>query len=653
MATWTGVVTNAGKNLFASWINNGTTLNFDAAEGGAGTVPEPAMLAQTALADKKQDISIIGGSRVKDGIKLTIQITPPAEGYTLNQIGIKASIDGGAKVLAALFQLQSGIGIPGIAQNPDFIYKFFGIIAVSNTGTFSLTVDTAALVAQSTLDAAMATKQSLITADGILLGDGEGGITAAIAGVDYGYPLPSGDTDPTTDTAGSVGQHYFNTTTGHEFVCIGKSGDDYVWKRVGATDAADLTYKEQKFEDYLTDLNKSIDSAQSTADDANVAAQAAHDAAADAAADALIAQTTADFATATAGFAQTAADNARQAADNAQTTADEAKELATNAAKADLSNVSNADFAEKAHLAGIIIRTFELDITFEAAFIGETFTVSGGGFTYSGTVPKSLHTAVDVPKPNTTYTVAVDGCSEVVKTAFYFGIYPVDVRTFYPVFAENSWQQIGRAIEHNIVPATWITKNEKDITLSTGEPLTMQIYGPDHDDLVSGGKARFTLGLKNLMAEQRRMNNSNTNAGGITGSAMQSWLQNTVFPALPPDLRAITKPVYKKTSAGSGNAKINTDVMSIFSFSEVEYSGATLTSFAGEGTQYPIFTDNASRIKRLANGAGAADGWWGRSPRGGHSGTGNSTYFSFVQNSGAANTSPASSTYGVCFGVCI
>jgi hypothetical protein len=51
--------------------------------------------------------------------------------------------------------------------------------------------------------------------------------------------------------------------------------------------------------------------------------------------------------------------------------------------------------------------------------------------------------------------------------------------------------------------------------------------------------------------------------------------------------------------------------MSIFLFSEIEIFGTNTESFTGEGTQYPIFTNAASRVKRLSNGTGGASIWWG------------------------------------------
>ena len=58
-----------------------------------------------------------------------------------------------------------------------------------------------------------------------------------------------------------------------------------------------------------------------------------------------------------------------------------------------------------------------------------------------------------------------------------------------PVFGNNSWEVINLASTTNTIPSTWHVGDIKDITLTTGETITMQIYGFNHDDLTSGGKA--------------------------------------------------------------------------------------------------------------------------------------------------------------------
>lgn len=68
----------------------------------------------------------------------------------------------------------------------------------------------------------------------------------------------------------------------------------------------------------------------------------------------------------------------------------------------------------------------------------------------------------------------------------------------------------------------------------------------------------------------------------------------------------------------------------------------------GNGT-FNLFTDNASRIKYLDNGNGAACSWWLRSPHADYT-----TSFYLVYLEGYATTGyGASYSHGVCFGFCI
>lgn len=50
-----------------------------------------------------------------------------------------------------------------------------------------------------------------------------------------------GSSNPTTSTAGTVGQQYRNTATGVLFVCIAASGGTYTWIQSAATRAVDVT----------------------------------------------------------------------------------------------------------------------------------------------------------------------------------------------------------------------------------------------------------------------------------------------------------------------------------------------------------------------------------------------------------------------------
>lgn len=282
---------------------------------------------------------------------------------------------------------------------------------------------------------------------------------------------------------------------------------------------------------------------------------------------------------------------------------------------------------------------------------GAVVTATNGTKTFSGTVPSSGVLSLTITASGT-YTVTAtksgettDPVSVTITTSGQ--TYSVECLFFNSVLSKNTWAQIAKASAAGKASQLWSVGDTKDITVGS-ETLTLVIMGFSHDDLASGGKAGITFGMKNLMATTRRMNASNTNSGGFTGSEMYSWLQNTLLPTLPSDLRAVLKSVNKKTSAGSQSSTINTNSMKLFLFSEIEIFGSTTYSKAGEGSQYSYFTTAANRIKYLSNGAGSADWWCERSPYGS-----NSNYFCYVNSSGGANYGNAGSTYGVCFGFCV
>lgn len=215
--------------------------------------------------------------------------------------------------------------------------------------------------------------------------------------------------------------------------------------------------------------------------------------------------------------------------------------------------------------------------------------------------------------------------------------------------SDTAWEDIHIVSQAGKASEYWAVGDTKDMVLSTGETLALEIIGFDHDDLADGsGKAGISFGLKNLMAETRAMNSSNTNSGGFPGSAMYTWLQNTLINSLPSDLQAVLKVVNKKTSAGNKSSTINTNSMKLFLFSEIEIFGKSSYSVPGEGFRYSRFASAEKWIKNLSNGAGSAGNWWGRSPS-----PNSSTSFCFFDTNGISAASDANNSLGVCFGFCV
>ena len=224
-------------------------------------------------------------------------------------------------------------------------------------------------------------------------------------------------------------------------------------------------------------------------------------------------------------------------------------------------------------------------------------------------------------------------------------------------FSTDSWATIAAASADGTASTKYNIGDEKTITLTTGEEVTVQIWGFGHDDLADGsGKAGITLGMKNLLATQYAMNSSNTNSGGWEASRMRTTTMPAILATLPEDLQAVIKEVSKQSSEGGSNADaLDTTTDKLFLFSVKEVTGANTYSLDGEGTQYDLWKtllNNGafapSRIKRLSNGDGNASYWWTRSAH-----SGNSYSFCCFDTSGSVISYGASYGCGVCLGFCV
>lgn len=239
------------------------------------------------------------------------------------------------------------------------------------------------------------------------------------------------------------------------------------------------------------------------------------------------------------------------------------------------------------------------------------------------------------------------------------GLYSTDVSTSVtpaeittdPTLANNSWAQIAEASESGTAKGTWEKGDTIDLVLSGtyNETLTLEIADFEHDNLATGGKAGITFICKNLMIDKQQMNASNTNEGGYKSSKMHTEILPGILESFPEDLKPLVKSVLKTTGLGGGSSEGTEDVeCKLFLLSEEEAFGAKTYSVGGEGEQYPIFTDNSSRIKNLSNGEGSANWWWLRSPR-----SGNSAGFCVVNSGGDAGNRGANTSGGVAFGFSI
>lgn len=119
--------------------------------------------------------------------------------------------------------------------------------------------------------------------------------------------------------------------------------------------------------------------------------------------------------------------------------------------------------------------------------------------------------------------------------------------------------------------------------------------------------ATLTFFAKNALRDGRAINpTSRTTTGGWKLSELREYVNDELVEYLPSDLNEVIKTVKKLSDGGYGGVGYETteDDLWIPSYSEV--CGDTKASYSillGHGEQYPVFTNNASRIRTNIDGS--------------------------------------------------
>lgn len=220
------------------------------------------------------------------------------------------------------------------------------------------------------------------------------------------------------------------------------------------------------------------------------------------------------------------------------------------------------------------------------------------------------------------------------------------VRNFASI-EELTWAQIAEIVHCGYADTILTLKDGKKVTLTTGEVVTFEIVGFNCDKYSDNTVAPVTFLMRDMLSTVRRMNSSNTTAGGYDAMEIFSWLQNDLYGQLPSDLQGLIKSTNKICTTGGTSATLKTVSCKLWQPSGWEMFGTANTNYyaTNEGTHYPIFTDNASRIK---NRNGTANTFWLRSP-----GLSYASYFCYVYYDGTIGSLGASYAIGVVVGFCI
>lgn len=299
-------------------------------------------------------------------------------------------------------------------------------------------------------------------------------------------------------------------------------------------------------------------------------------------------------------------------------------------------------------LAGI------LGVAYVLASSGVTVTAQSGSDTKTAVAASNgMATFKGLPYGDWTFSATISGAVKSKSVAIdtqkaqYLSLLPLN---------DLSWAQINALGTAGVLGKMFALGDTKDVTLSGIGTMTLQIADFDHDYLsgaTTANKAAVTFLCKNLLYQTYQMNSSDTNNGGFPSSPLRSTLDGSIYNALPSDLKAVIKTAYKWY--GTGNNTTNGKwsghklwlPLTFEMFGESSYSPATERT-TGNARQYPIFTDNASRIKKMNNGGDSAQWYWLASPY-----ASDSTNFCRVSSGGSSSDYNASNSGGVCFGLCV
>lgn len=206
------------------------------------------------------------------------------------------------------------------------------------------------------------------------------------------------------------------------------------------------------------------------------------------------------------------------------------------------------------------------------------------------------------------------------------------------ITSEIEWNTIKKAQADGKLQELFQLGDELDITLKTGEELTVQ---------VADTKEHMRFVLKDCVKDEHSMNKKMTNKGGWRDSGMRLWLNETVFHMLPDELQEIIVP-RRIVQIMDGETLESEDRLWLPSFAEMfgEEKAKDWAPADTNETQMELFTTERSRVKEVP---GKGTWWyWLRSPRGS-----TSTYFCFVGSNGIAGYNTASYACGVAFGFCL
>lgn len=197
-------------------------------------------------------------------------------------------------------------------------------------------------------------------------------------------------------------------------------------------------------------------------------------------------------------------------------------------------------------------------------------------------------------------------------------------------------------------------KMAPDSSAIADSEIIVQVEAFNHYKLAdgSGEFAGIFWGMVGVLNTQRSMNPTASNKGGWPACAMRKWLNETLYPTLPPFWRSLIKKVVVLSSAGETKADIvqSEDWLFLRSHAEMGWDTSAVpykneVDAEAEEIALTVYTDSNSKIKKYYNGTGTVAHWGLRSPEASSGST-----FCGVNNAGYAPNITAYTALGVSLG---
>lgn len=240
---------------------------------------------------------------------------------------------------------------------------------------------------------------------------------------------------------------------------------------------------------------------------------------------------------------------------------------------------------------------------------GTSISATLGSKTVSGTIPSAGVLELNLGKVGQWAVTAGSGSYSFTQQAkaFTYGIteiWALAKKAFY----DCTTTEIQAIAQSGMASQYWSVGDYHKITMTDGEEIEVAIADFNHDTKSNGEIAPLTLVMKNCFNTKRPQDTSYET--GWANTVFRTSTLPSILGTFPSAWQSIMTPVKKKTVNNSNSNTLTETTDTLWLLSYIEAFGDSTQAPAGEGTVYPVFSDDASRIKTVKN---VASPWFLRS----------------------------------------